>query len=197
MIDPTFIQNLDAWNAYCKKMYDNYNGPDAWVVCNVKLEDYIFKHTPENFYGNNHYGVRHPADQEVSPDTAVLDRAIPDFGHPINKKFCEILGLLPPARISINIQEPGGIIPPHYDTNKSTLKIPSIAEKFNELEWTDHKRYLYFWQDQEIGQFFQIGNTQIKWKAGDLIEFPFFARHTTANSSYSPRKITAITGILA
>ena len=95
----------------------------------------------------------------------------------------------------MNVQKQGKHIPPHSDRGKSFLLECKDKGLTDNLKWLDVKRYIYFLQDRQVGQFFQIGDTQLDWKAGDMCQFPMFKVHTTANAGPHIRHVLAITGV--
>lgn len=96
------------------------------------------------------------------------------------------------AFVKCLIQKPGNCAPVHVDYNRDFL---SYNEgKLDNLLAKDIKKYVWFLEDQEIGQMWAIGRDNISWKAGDVYQWPWYMPHATANSSNSDRKLLIICG---
>ena len=56
-------------------------------------------------------------------------------------------------------------------------------------------RMIAFVDDQRHGDFFQVGEEFVRWKAGDIIEIPWYMPHSTANCSDRDRYLLSIMGV--
>ena len=96
------------------------------------------------------------------------------------------------CKVDLHIQHPGQMVAVHIDYNRSLLG--DYPEKSKELLIREMKRHVYFLQDQEIGQTFTVGRQQVSWKAGDIIAWPWYVPHATANASEKDRHILTTIG---
>jgi hypothetical protein len=190
MIDAAYI-NSNEYDTECKKRFES-------SICDVRYHGKFdvpntqdSEHDPEGFFILKHDNQY--AKKSVSPENAVLERyMITDPEHPTYKRFQEITGLTT-LRIINNLQRPGMFIPWHFDRNRTFLtKTQEVKDMDYDLEQLRH--FFYFHSDQEPGQFFQIGRSQLSWQAGDLFETTWWMPHATANASYSNRKVSSIVG---
>jgi hypothetical protein len=189
MIDIDLI-NSDNYEQHCAERFARattdvrYHGR-YWVEDTPSAQ-----HEPEGFFIRKHAEY---TKKPISEENAVLERyTITDPEHPIYRRFQAITGLSA-LRVVSNLQRPGMFIPWHFDRNRSFLtKTAEVQEQDYNLEQLCH--FFYFHTDQEPGQFFQIGRTQLNWRAGDLYETTWWMPHATANASYSNRKVTSIIG---
>lgn len=193
MIDLDFVCS-NEWSQYCLTQYNNLSGPECWLHGNYKFN--VEHHSlvePENFYQDKH-GYSKPKNN--LSDSAVLDV----YNYKQNENLTlEIKHMLEFKAINmcLQVQHPGNIVPVHIDRNRTILgKIISDKDR-QTLDYSNLKRYIYFIQDQQLGQFFQIGKTQLSWTAGDLYEFYHYIPHATANASLHSRSILTIDGIKA
>lgn len=190
MIDINLLNNDVEWEKHCKQQSQSpiiqtvWNGPLEIDVDSLSL-------TEQSHYEDKH-GTGILADKEINPDNAVLDRLEIKINDPVYKQICQVCGLSE-ARVAVNVQKPGNFIPAHIDKNRTFIK--SIADRTPPADWSDIQRFFYFFEDREPGQFVQLGNTQIQWRAGDMIKWPYYLRHATANASYKSRKMLSIIGI--
>lgn len=190
MIDLNFVCS-EQYDDYCKQLADNHCSSAHWYVDNFSINVPNIQDAKETNFFTPISGYTKP--ENSSKDDALLDVFYyhsTDFNNHIKKllnlNFCDV---------ALQIQQPGKTICPHVDRSRTFLtKIldDSAREKYN---YTDVRRFLYFLEDQQLGQFFQIGDEYLRWKSGDLFEFSFYIPHATANASTSPRPILAITGI--
>lgn len=190
MIDINLLNNDVEWEKHCKQQSQSpiiqtvWNGPLEIDIDSLSL-------TEQSHYEDKH-GTGILADKEINPDNAVLDRLEIKINDPVHKQICQVCGLSE-ARVAVNVQKPGNFIPAHIDKNRTFIK--SIADRTPPADWSDVQRFFYFFEDREPGQFVQLGNTQIQWRAGDMIKWPYYLRHATANASYKSRKMLSIIGI--
>ena len=150
--------NADDYNIMCEDMYSKYSGPDYKKTWNGKIVMEDVEHTTESFYTDTH-GTGHLAKEVINPEASYLDRYTLNKEHPVHEQIKKICGLSV-ARITINIQHPGNFIPEHIDRHRSLLKDQQVQKQIGSLLWTDIKRFIYFWDDQFPGQFFQIGKVR-------------------------------------
>jgi hypothetical protein len=199
-IDFDILNDRSKFLAMCDELDRAYQGPDCEIIWNKKIPIPQYELVPDLYfeYGDkpNDYpgGETKSFFREDQPKDAVLDRYILKDDDPTKKQFEQELGLRH-SRMMMNVQKQGKHIPPHSDRGKSFLLECREKGLTDDLEWLQIKRYIYFLEDRQVGQFFQVGNTQLDWKAGDMCQFPMFKVHTTANAGPHTRHVLAITGI--
>jgi hypothetical protein len=92
-------------------------------------------------------------------------------------------------KLIVHLQRPGQYLALHIDKAKH--------KEFNATIDTvdEYGRYLVFFDDWHMGQFFQMGTDFIKWSAGDV--YTWSGRdvpHASANIGYEPRYVFMVTG---
>ena len=192
MIDLELLNDTARWHQHCEHI-EKQSIPRIDTVWNGALDinlDDLDLSTQSHYEDRHNTGVL--AEQEVSPAVAVLDRTVIDPDHPAHVQIRQVCGLSA-ARVAVNLQKPGCFIPSHRDKNRTFVK--SIADNSPTPAWSDIQRFFYFFNDQAPGQFVQLGHTQIQWRAGDMIRWPYYLQHATANASYSARIMLSIVGI--
>ena len=199
-IDFDVLNDLAQFQALCDQLNREHQGPDCEIIWNKKIDIPEYKLNPDVYFEYGEKKNDFPGGEtksffrEDQPKDAVLDRHILKEDDPTKKRFEQELGLKH-SRMMMNVQKQGKHIPPHSDRGKSFLLECREKGLTDDLEWLQIKRYIYFLEDRQVGQFFQVGNTQLDWKAGDMCQFPMFKVHTTANAGPHTRHVLAITGI--
>ena len=199
-IDFDVLNDLAQFQALCDQLNREHQGPDCEIIWNKKIDIPEYKFNPDVYFEYGEKKNDFPGGEtksffrEDQPKDAVLDRHILKEDDPTKKRFEQELGLKH-SRMMMNVQKQGKHIPPHSDRGKSFLLECREKGLTDDLEWLQIKRYIYFLEDRQVGQFFQVGNTQLDWKAGDMCQFPMFKVHTTANAGPHTRHVLAITGI--
>lgn len=190
MVDIDFVCSRE-WDDFCFCQWQKNQNSDYILLFNhqfLKPIDQV--KTNQSFYKKK-FNLNKPSD--TLSDQAVLDiREYCDkdtFFQVIKSKL-----KLKIMRMTLHIQQPGKIIPIHYDRNRTLLTENMDYMRQNQLGYTDIKKFIYFFDDRDVGHFFGVGNSTIDWKAGDMIEFPWFMPHGTANVSKKPRHILSIAG---
>jgi len=223
-IDPQLMNNRKEYYFFCEKLFQEHiakGEPCYKKVWEGELEhpedlrfqkdvQFELPHPLElakvenNYFEMIDYEVEGPAMSCAEGDSYefadgnpytndVLDRAVIPQKHRLNDKIKEILKL-DYARSMVNTQLTGNIIPPHTDKNSWMMNYLIDQKVVDNYKWTDIKRYFYFYDDQKYGQMMMMGNQMVKWKKGDMIEYPFWMKHTSANAWYQARPILSITG---
>jgi hypothetical protein len=213
-IDFDILNNSEKYYAMCGKLFEQQQGPDFTPAGNYKwpmYKDHYYKglrfdniepvkENRERYQGEQGKVKLIEDDKDPSflyknndtPKDAVLDRVVIDQEHALHKQIRQDLDLSH-ARVLLNIQQPGKFVPPHLDRNAAFI---NDVLKDREIEsWLDVKRWIYMWEDQRPGEFFRIGDTDFRWKAGDLIQFPFYQLHGTANAGHVQRPSLSIIGV--
>ena len=94
------------------------------------------------------------------------------------------------------IQHPGNIVVEHVDLNRvfSTKLVETGIDKLVKVK--NIKKYIVFLEDWAHGQVIMAGrHAYTDWRKGDVISFPWFMPHSTANAGLKPRPILFITGV--
>ena len=94
--------------------------------------------------------------------------------------------------LNLHIQEPGTMISIHVDYNRSLFR--NYPEKSKTLLIKNMKRYVWFLQDQQLGQMFNVGRQFVTWKRGDVVQWPWYMPHATANASEHDRHMLTLIG---
>lgn len=191
-IDIEILNHTDKWEQHCRQQQQSL-GDDTHLIWNGKIH---FDPDGQSLEQQSHYSDPHGtgfcAHEVINPEAAVLERMGIPHAHVAHRQLrtqCD----LSIARVSVNKQMPGMFIPLHIDRNRSIVKqILSVGVIHH---WSELKRFFYFFNDQEPGQFIQMGNRQLEWRAGDLVEWPYYLAHSTYNASYNPRTMLSIAGI--
>lgn len=90
---------------------------------------------------------------------------------------------------SIVKQDPGNILPWHYDTHIT------FRNKFKNNKEIEIIRYMIFLTDWSWGHYFAVGNSVIhQWKKGDVITWEPHLHHCGSNSGMTPKMTMNITG---
>ena len=91
----------------------------------------------------------------------------------------------------VHLQEPGQMFQWHLDRPKNRDTRPD-AQTYE----PNYTRYIMFVDDHAPGQFFQMGNKTITWRAGDI--FAWSSRdtpHASANAGFDDRWAVIINGL--
>ena len=211
-IDFDILNDRDRYYEMCGRLFQQQQGPDFTFAGNHDWPMY-----EDHYWKGLRFDNIEPVDQKVkrqdrqgkvkliednndpsflyrddkTPKDAVLDRVVIDEHHVLHIKIRETLDLSH-ARVLLNIQQPGKFVPPHLDRNAAFIN--DVLRDREIDSWHDVKRWIYMWEDQRPGEFFRIGDTDFRWKAGDLIEFPFYQLHGTANAGHVQRPSLSIIG---
>lgn len=94
---------------------------------------------------------------------------------------------------TLNLQEPGQVVGTHSDHFRSLIRI--VDEHNETLYPNDIHRFAVFLDDQEIGHSFMVGLESLNWQAGDVVEFPWYALHATANAGLTTKRLIVVAGI--
>lgn len=91
----------------------------------------------------------------------------------------------------------GHLIGLHHDVNYKTIYNPLSELRNIDNDYIDdiNNIYIVFLQDWQMGQVFMIGRDCVtQWRAGDIISFPWYMAHATANASLKDRHILYMAG---
>ena len=97
---------------------------------------------------------------------------------------------------AVNNLKPGMLTAVHFDLNRSALLKYTPEQYQKKIKAEDKHRYIVFLEDQKPGQHFEVGNEYVKWKAGDIISFPWYMPHSTANCGEVDRYFLNVAGFV-
>ena len=185
-------EELDTVCHRCFEEHKQNTDKDFWLVDNITPPvldvDKSTLDPKKEFFARNNGGY----DRKVIPfgDSRMLIQELDRQGEAtsmVKKQFgCEELVLY------LHIQEPGTMISYHVDYNRSLFR--DYPEKSKTLQIKNMKRWVWFMQDQQIGQMFMVGRKCLHWKAGDVYQWPWYMPHATANASPHDRHILTLIG---
>ena len=92
----------------------------------------------------------------------------------------------------MNLQCPGWMTPVHFDKNRTLCRKIIPKNIYYTLPVIAMKKFVIFLQDHELGHNFQIGYDHLKWKAGDIFEWEWYAPHCTSNHSKIDRQSLSV-----
>jgi hypothetical protein len=191
-IDLEMLNDTDRWEQHCRQQQHTL-GSDTYLVWNGTIDfDPATQALEEQGHYEDPHGTGVCAQEVIKPEATILERMVIDPAHVAHRQLRKKCGLTI-ARVSVNQQRPGMFIPLHTDKNRNICK--QILQTGDDRHWSEFKRFFYFFTDQEPGQFIQMGDRQISWRAGDLVEWPYYLAHATYNASYNPRTMLSIAGV--
>lgn len=93
-------------------------------------------------------------------------------------------------------QQPGKMHPLHTDLNRALTNIIADKNLSNKVKVKNIRKYIVYLEDWALGQVFMIGrHACTNWKKGDVISFPWFMPHSTANAGLVARPLIFISGV--
>ena len=205
------MQTLESFNSipFIKMLEDNILDESAELAYSLHKEKYdndsifiknkippapdttLMNFKKDDFFSSSYHGyVRNKKIPKGSENSEVLDGSV-HTSDPLNEFIRNELGLKEVFARCL-IQEPGKCISVHVDYNRNFFG--PRKEKLKDLPCGDVKKYVWFLEDQEIGQMWAIGRDNISWKAGDIYQWNWYMPHATANSSNYNRKLLIIIG---
>lgn len=94
---------------------------------------------------------------------------------------------------TLNHQEPGHVVGVHADHFRTLVRVKAEAGKT--LTPGEIHRFVVFLDDQQIGHSFMVGLESLNWRAGDVVEFPWYALHATANAGLTTKRLISVAGV--
>jgi hypothetical protein len=94
---------------------------------------------------------------------------------------------------TLNHQEPGHVVGVHSDHFRTLVRVKAEAGKV--LTPGEIHRFVVMLDDQQIGHSFMVGLESLTWRAGDVIEFPWYALHATANAGLTTKRLISVAGV--
>lgn len=93
-------------------------------------------------------------------------------------------------------QLPGTLVGQHTDLNRGLSNILVNKGIDTQVKLKHIRKYIVYLDDWAHGQVFMSGRHAFTdWKKGDVMSFPWFMPHSTANAGFKPRPILFIAGV--
>ena len=90
----------------------------------------------------------------------------------------------------------GGAISESYTVSGVQMDLFDQDKEFVYFTTSDLKKYIIFLKDWVLGQIFMFPKSNItKWKKFDVISFPWYMYHATANTSHQNKELLLVTGV--
>lgn len=94
------------------------------------------------------------------------------------------------------IQSPGKMHPQHTDLNRELSCIIAANDLNDKVKVKNIRKYIVYLEDWAHGQVFMLGRQACtNWQKGDIISFPWFMPHSTANAGLVDRPLMFISGV--
>ncbi len=125
----------------------------------------------------------------------ILIASEPDYNSDVVKKLKFDLNLDEIYCLQ-QIQLPGALVAHHRDFNRG-LSTKLLNQGIDHLvKVSNIRKYIVYLDDWALGQVFMCGrHAYTNWKKGDVMSFPWFMSHSTANTGVCPRPILFIAGV--
>lgn len=173
---------------------------DYSFVKNISVDLEYFKSlspTPENplRYETGSFQKEYPQEVLELYKNHRLEVAFPDYESDVISKLKKDLDI-EDLYCRYQIQQPGNVVVEHVDLNRrfSTKLVEKGINK--QVKVKNIKKYIVFLEDWAHGQVLMSGrHAWLGWKAGDVITFPWFMYHSSANAGVKSRALLFITGM--
>jgi hypothetical protein len=175
----------EQFHKICEAEFRQY--PDCWKYHSNKK----FNIPPANPQDEQHFSSDY--DCLVKNNSTILTK----YRYPHNSQLLTDVGRYFGFRhtyVCMNLQKAGMLLPLHYDRNRCFDGYMSEESRTNASPG-EIVKLIYFLQDQQPGQMFQLGSEFLQWKANDLFEWKWWAPHASANCSIYDRSAMTIIGI--
>lgn len=116
----------------------------------------------------------------------------------IRKTFADRFNLKPDTvKFRVQVEVPGRYFIVHIDRNRFKVWDQEPEMRYDKVvEQQQHKIFVTFLQDQELGQVFGFGKSTINWSAGDTVTWEHRnVPHYTANVGYHTNFMLVTTGM--
>jgi hypothetical protein len=116
----------------------------------------------------------------------------------IRKTFADTFDLKPETvKFRVQVEIPGRYFVVHIDRNRYKAWDQEPEMRYEKVEeQQQHKIFVTFMQDQELGQIFGFGKNTINWNCGDTVTWEHQSvPHYTANVGYHNNFMLVTTGI--
>jgi len=157
---------------------------------------YYMSFNPEQktFFTKEKKGVVRPDSEQSHVNTNVMgehhfrkgERGLEEIRALLGLDYCDV---------TLNNQASGNQVGVHVDLNRN-LFLNFFPEETKDATVSQLRKYIVFLQPWDIGQVFCLGASALtQWAQGDVIEFPWYMPHYTANCSKTNRSILFIAGV--
>ena len=157
---------------------------------------YYMSFDPEQktFFTKEKKGVVRPDSEQSHVNTNVMgehhfrkgERGLEEIKALLGLDYCDV---------TLNNQASGNQVGVHVDLNRN-LFLNFFPEETKDATVSQLRKYIVFLQPWDIGQVFCLGASALtQWAQGDVIEFPWYMPHYTANCSRTDRSILFIAGV--
>ena len=157
---------------------------------------YYMSFDPEQktFFTKEKKGVVRPDSEQSHVNTNVMgehhfrkgERGLEEIKALLGLDYCDV---------TLNNQASGNQVGVHVDLNRN-LFLNFFPEETKDATVSQLRKYIVFLQPWDIGQVFCLGASALtQWAQGDVIEFPWYMPHYTANCSKTNRSILFIAGV--
>ena len=157
---------------------------------------YYMSFDPEQktFFTKEKKGVVRPDSEQSHVNTNVMgehhfrkgERGLEEIKALLGLDYCDV---------TLNNQASGNQVGVHVDLNRN-LFLNFFPEETKDATVSQLRKYIVFLQPWDIGQVFCLGASALtQWAQGDVIEFPWYMPHYTANCSRTNRSILFIAGV--
>ena len=157
---------------------------------------YYMSFDPEQktFFTKEKKGVVRPDSEQSHVNTNVMgehhfrkgERGLEEIKALLGLDYCDV---------TLNNQASGNQVGVHVDLNRN-LFLNFFPEETKDATVSQLRKYIVFLQPWDIGQVFCLGARALtQWAQGDVIEFPWYMPHYTANCSKTNRSILFIAGV--
>lgn len=93
-------------------------------------------------------------------------------------------------------QMPGAVVGQHTDLNRGLSNILVNKGIDHKVKLKNIRKYIVYLDDWAHGQVFMSGRHAFtNWHKGDVMSFPWYMPHSTANAGFKPRPILFIAGV--
>lgn len=116
----------------------------------------------------------------------------------IKNTFAKTFDLKPETvKFRVQVEVPGKYFVVHIDRNRYKVWDQEQEMRYEKVaDQQEHKIFVTFMNDQEIGQMFCFGKHTYNWSAGDTVSWEHQSvPHYTANVGYHPNYMLVTTGI--
>ena len=185
----SFYSEVDRLN----KVHEKYNLPDYYNLGNLTLDsDFSAVGKSDQFFTTKHLPwTRTLDDKEKDIELKMLsyEKGTDQWLEIKNKLNLKSFTLVK------NTQLPNEVTSIHIDLS-SGFTFDKVDKEFVDFTTSDLKKYIIFLKDWVLGQIFMFPKSNItKWKKFDVISFPWYMYHATANTSHQNKELLLVTGV--
>lgn len=158
--------------------------------------DHYLRYNPkqQTFFTKEKKGVIRPDAEQEHVSSNVMGEHHFLAGDSELEEICIQLNL-DYADVTLNKQMPGNQVGVHVDLNRN-LFLNFFPEETKDATVEQLRKYIVFLEPWSLGQVFCLGTSALTdWKQGDVVEFPWYMPHYTANCSKLSRSILFIAGV--